>query len=87
MSGGLSVLHLSILMHYYARCDDWDCITPTHSEYRVHLISLGLLGTNPLEGKNEPQFMVTEKGRVHVEALCKARMPQQRWVSTLQEAL
>jgi hypothetical protein len=79
----MTPLKISILLHYYACGDDFrggDFSAPAVREAISEFTASDLLAPTPLESDNGPEFTITERGRVYVEALRAVPLPEKRWV-------
>lgn len=72
-------IHLRILLHYYTTPGDFPEQSPAVAEARERLTEDGLLEKT---GPDEDTWrQITEKGKAHVEALCRLPLPEQQWVT------
>lgn len=82
----MTCLHLQILLHYYCSAEDWNCLSPTHTDYRQGLITDGLVALGAGFSKTQA-YGITDKGRFHVEHLLSTPLPKpfQTWRYESQE--
>lgn len=79
----LTPLQITMLLHYnaiarpYAEHDPEHANSPAVADQRRRLMEIGLLRIL----NSAYCFEVTDKGKAHIETLCNAPMPLQRWVS------
>lgn len=75
----MSCLQLRILLHYYSLVEDF----PEQSfavDEAIHRLQVSLL-LAPCAPSSTPRFTITERGRVHVDALRALALPVKQWVS------
>ena len=78
---GWTPLHLTILFHHLGQRQHYTPDTDTSREYLKDLIAAGLVEMD-MSGPGHPMFNynATEKGRAHIENLCKVPLPVKKWV-------
>jgi hypothetical protein len=78
----MTPLEMEILLHYYCRADDYrdgDFSAPAVRAAVDWFKTEELLRTDPRETPRTC-YVLTERGKVYVEALQKVPLPQHRWV-------
>lgn len=77
----MTPLHLMLLLHYTVRYDEWpDIESKTNREYLDNLADEGLL--DRVQGQIiRRSYRPTDKGKAHVEALCRLPIPVAKWIT------
>ena len=82
-----NVVQLEILLHYRYVSEDFPReSTPAIEDAFKRLLNLRLIEHYAPDGKT-PKYIITNKGQVHVEALCTLPLPEQEWVSPLKKGM
>ena len=76
----LTPLHLKLLLHHYTHPEPWPHKGGCANEYEEQLRSEGLLQLAP-PIQVDRDYLVTDKGRAHVEQLLTLPFPTQAWVN------
>jgi hypothetical protein len=73
----MSPVQITMLLHYYARCEE-----PERPNRHVinELLEAGLLEPQVPVGEATALWKTTEKGRFYVERLCTLPLPVMKWV-------
>lgn len=79
MGERMNVVALRILLFYFYSPLQWDMKSAAEQDAMIWLDRAGLIQPQ----KGETPYAITERGRVHVEALLEAPLPKQTWVSPI----
>lgn len=76
-------LHLKLLLHAYSHPEPWPHNGGCAHEYEQQLVLSGLIQSHA----SGHYYECTQKGRAHVEQLCRLPFPTQVWMAANGEIL
>lgn len=79
----MTPLKIEMLLHYYCRPDDYrggDFTAPAVNEALDDFLRDELIEHSEHQAANPAHYVITERGRVYVEALSAVQLPERRWV-------
>jgi hypothetical protein len=72
-------IRLQVILHCYDKLEPYPQRNPAITDAINFWLRMDMIIENDGDDLDDDVFMVTEKGRVYVEALCKTPFPEPSW--------